>query len=147
MRGPGANVKTRYALEALIYVAGQEEARVTPVSEIAAAVGISPKFLEDILGALRTAGILRSRRGKEGGYQLVPTPAELSVLRVVQALEGPAASSPGEDRGPIAQVAAHAFAQALEAAMAVLAALTLDQLVEGARQIEAAGSAAYMYYL
>jgi Rrf2 family protein len=67
VRGPGANVKTQYAVQAVIHLARRERNRVVPVSEIAAALAISPKFLEDILGALRTAGIVQSRRGKEGG--------------------------------------------------------------------------------
>jgi Rrf2 family transcriptional regulator, cysteine metabolism repressor len=118
-----------------------------PVSEIAAAVRISPKFLEDILGALRVAGIVRSRRGKEGGYQLVPAPADLSVLDLVQAVEGPMAAVPRETARPLAGIAARAFDRARDAAVAVLAATTLDQLVDESRHLDAARAPAYMYHL
>ncbi len=147
MRGPGANVKTRYAVQAVIYLARQERGQVVPVSAMAAAVGISPKFLEDILGALRAAGLVQSRRGKEGGYQLVPTPAELSVLQVVRALEGPVAESAGEAGGAIAEVTARAFGQALDAAVTLLADLTIEQLAEEAGRLDAEETPAYMYYL
>jgi len=146
VRGPGANVKTQYAVQAVIYLARQERLQVVPVSEIAAEVGISPKFLEDILGALRAAGIVQSRRGKEGGYQLVPSPAGLSVLELAQVMEGPAAAA-REPGGPIAQVTARAFDRALDAATAALAELTIEQLVEEARRLEAERAAAYMYHL
>ena len=173
MRGPGANVKTQYAVQAVIYLARQERLQVVPVSEIAAAVGISPKFLEDILGALRAAGIVQSRRGKTefllcilkarahrgilrlakpvepravNRHALVPSPAGLSVLELAQVMEGPAAAA-REPGGPIAQVTARAFDRALDAATAALAELTIEQLVEEARRLEAERAAAYMYHL
>jgi Rrf2 family protein len=147
VRGPGANVKTQYAVQAVIYLARQERIQVAPVSEIAAAVGISPKFLEDILGALRVAGIVQSRRGKEGGYQLVPAPGDLSVLEVVQAVEGPVIIPTRQNDGPMAQVTAQAFDRALDAAMAALAATTIEQLIGEAVRLEAERGSAYMYHL
>jgi Rrf2 family protein len=147
VRGPGANVKTQYAVQAVIYLARQEGPQVAPVSEIAAALGISPKFLEDILGALRVAGIVRSRRGKEGGYQLVTAPADLSVLELVQAVEGPVLAASHETGGPLARVAGQAFDRALDAATAVLAATTVDQLVDEALRLEVERAPAYMYHL
>jgi Rrf2 family protein len=147
VRGPGANVKTQYAVQAVIYLARQERLQPVPVSEIAAAVGISPKFLEDILGALRVAGIVQSRRGKEGGYQLVPAPADLSVLEVVQAVEGPVVAALRETGGPLARVTLRAFDRALDAATAVLAATTIDQLVDEVLRLESERRSAYMYHL
>lgn len=147
MRGLGANVKTRYAVQAAIYLARQEPAAIAPVSEIAAAVGISPKFLEDILAALRAAGIVRSRRGKQGGYQLVPVPGELSVLQVVEAMEGAAPTASCEREPALTAVTAHAFDQALAAATALLAALTIEQLADELRQREEEERPSYMYYL
>lgn len=147
MRGLGANVGTRYAVRALIYLAQQERLRVVPVPEIAQAIGIAPKFLEDILGALRSAGILESRRGKAGGYLLGPTPAELSVLQVVEAMEGPVPESMPEAEDAIARVTAQAFDRALGAAAAVLSELTIERLVEEMRHLEGEPPAAVMYYL
>jgi Rrf2 family protein len=147
MRGLGGNLKTQYAVQAVLYLAQQERKQVVPVSEIAAAATIPPKFLEDILGALRTAGIVQSRRGKEGGYLLASAPSELSVLDIVRALEGRAASSPRESAGPIAEVAAQAFDRALKAGTEVLAGLTIEWLVEEVNQREAQPAAPVMYHL
>jgi Rrf2 family protein len=146
VRGFGTNVRTRYAIQAIIYLARQERLQVVPVSEIAAAAAIPPKFLEDILAALRTAGIVRSRRGKEGGYLLVPAPSDLSVLEIVQALDGSTAVSGAEGR-PAAQVTARVFDRANEVAAALLASLTMDQLIEETRALEAEHAQAYMYHL
>jgi Rrf2 family protein len=147
VRGLGGNVKTRYAVQAVIYLAQQERLQVVPVSEIATAAAIPPKFLEDILGALRTAGIVQSRRGKEGGYLLVPSPTELTVLDMVRALEGPASPSARETVGPIAQVTAAALDRALQAALGALAGLTIDQLADEAHRLEVEQAASYMYHL
>jgi Rrf2 family protein len=147
VRGPGANVKTQNAVQAIIYLARRERSQVVPVAEIAAAVGISPKFLEDILASLRVAGIVQSRRGKQGGYQLVPAPGDLSVLEVVQAVEGPILTPSRENDGPMAQVTAQAFDRALDAAMTALAVTTIEQLVGDACRLEAERGPAYMYHL
>jgi Rrf2 family protein len=147
VRGPGANAKTRYGVQAAIYLARQERERVVPVSEIAIAMAISPKFLEDILGALRTAGIVRSRRGKEGGYVLTTPPEELTVLAVVQAMEGPDSGPERETEGPVGQVTQRVFDNARAAAVAHLAERTIDQLAEDARRLESERAEPYMYHL
>jgi Rrf2 family protein len=147
VRGPGANLKTQYAVQTVIFLARHEGPGVVPVSEIAGSVGISPKFLEDILAALRAAGVVQSRRGKEGGYQLVRAPAEISVLEVVQALEGPIAAPEREAEHPIARATAQAFDRALAAAAGLLAQLTILELAETAERMEAEQAPSYMYYL
>ena len=147
MRGPGANVKTRYGLQAVIHLARQERDRVVSVSEMAAVMTVSAKFLEDILGALRMAGIVRSRRGKDGGYQLILSPAELTALDVARAMEGPDAAAGREADGSLSRVTARVFDRALEAAAALLAEMTIDQLAEEARGLEVESAVAYMYHL
>jgi Rrf2 family protein len=146
VRGLGSNSKTRYAVQAAIFLAQHDRAAVVPVSAIAAAVSVSPKLLEDILAALRAAGIVQSRRGKEGGYQLVVGAGAWSVLDVVRALEGPVTPGP-EAEGGIARLTARAFDRATEAAMTVLAHLTLEELAEEVQRLEAEPAASYMYYL
>jgi Rrf2 family protein len=147
VRGVGVTAKTQYAVQAVIYLARQEPLTVAPVSAIAAAIEISPKFLEDILAALRSAGIVQSRRGKDGGYLLTRPPAELTLLEVVQALEGPLDSPARESGSPAARVTENAFEQAAHAALARLAALTFDHLVEETRRFEAEPAPSYMYHL
>jgi Rrf2 family protein len=147
VRGPGTNAKTRYGVQAVIYLARQERERVVPVSEIAVALAISPKFLEDILGALRTAGIVRSRRGKEGGYVLTTPPEEMTILTVVRAMEGPDSGPEHAPDGPLGQVTRRLFDGAWAAAVAHLAARTIEQLAEDARHLESERAEPYMYHL
>jgi Rrf2 family protein len=63
---------------------------------LATAQGIPPKFLENILGDLRHARIVRSQRGAEGGYWLARAAEEISVADIVRAVEGPLATVRGE---------------------------------------------------
>jgi Rrf2 family protein len=57
-------------------------------AEIAAAEGIPAKYLEGILGQLKTAGLILSERGKNGGYRLAKSASEILMLDIVEALEG-----------------------------------------------------------
>jgi Rrf2 family protein len=57
-------------------------------AEIAKAEGIPSKYLEGILGQLKTAGLVLSERGKNGGYRLAKTAAEIRMIEIVEALEG-----------------------------------------------------------
>jgi Rrf2 family protein len=54
------------------------------------------KFLENILGELKHAGLVRSQRGTEGGYWLAQPPGDITVADVIRAVEGPLASVRGE---------------------------------------------------
>jgi Rrf2 family protein len=80
------STRIQYGLRALAYLAGKDAP--ASATEIAQAEGIPGKYLEGILGQLTVAGLLRSERGKNGGYRLSLPPAELPVLRIVEALEG-----------------------------------------------------------
>jgi Rrf2 family protein len=59
-----------------------------PLGEVAAAQGISRDYLEQIVPALRDAGLVLSTRGAHGGYQLAHAPETVTVGQVLQALEG-----------------------------------------------------------
>jgi Rrf2 family protein len=63
---------------------------------LATAQGIPPKFLENILGDLRHARLVRSQRGADGGYWLARPAAEISVADIIRAVEGPLATVRGE---------------------------------------------------
>src|ERR687888_749712 len=63
---------------------------------IADAQDIPLKFLENILGELKHAGLVRSQRGTEGGYWLARPPEEINIADVIRAVEGPLASVRGE---------------------------------------------------
>lgn len=147
MRGPGANVKTQHAVQAVIYLAGRDRQAVVPVSQMSSELGISPKYLEDILAALRAAGIVASRRGKEGGYQLVPHPSDLTVLQIVEALEGPMDTPLQDESSAVVRATAEAFAGAWEAAAAYLGRVTAEALMESSQRLDEESVEPYMYHL
>jgi Rrf2 family cysteine metabolism transcriptional repressor len=84
--------KAEYALRALAVMARQP--RSWSIQELSEAEHIPVKFLEQILLALRKAGILASKRGVGGGYIFLKKPEDTSVGEVVQALDGPLAPVP-----------------------------------------------------
>ncbi len=81
--------KCRYALRALFELAKRQGQGYLSVPKIAEAQAIPPKFLEAILGQLRQAEIVLSRRGADGGYMLAGRPEGLTVGEVVRLIEGP----------------------------------------------------------
>jgi Rrf2 family protein len=88
------SAKVDYALRAVIELAASDEDHVKG-ERVAQAQGIPPKFLENILGDLRHAGIVRSQRGVDGGYWLARPAEEITVADVVRAVEGPIANVRG----------------------------------------------------
>jgi Rrf2 family protein len=91
------SAKVDYAVRAAVQLAAAADGdRPTKGEAIARAQGIPLKFLENILGDLRHAGLVRSQRGAEGGYWLNRPAAEISVADVIRAVEGPLASVRGQ---------------------------------------------------
>src|SRR5690349_21230826 len=88
------SAKADYALRAVIELAASEDGPVKG-EKIAQAQEIPLKFLENILGDLRHAGLVRSQRGVEGGYWLARPPEEITVAHVIRAVEGPIANVRG----------------------------------------------------
>ena len=90
------SAKTDYALRAAIELAAAQ-GDSTPVKgdQIATAQGIPVRFLENILGDLRNAGIVESRRGVDGGYLLARPANEIALADVVRAVDGPLANVAG----------------------------------------------------
>lgn len=70
----------------------------TPITgeTLATAQGAPLAFCENILGLLRTAGIVASRRGAEGGYYLAKDPREVNVADIIRAVDGPLAAVHGD---------------------------------------------------
>jgi Rrf2 family protein len=89
------SAKADYALRACIQLAATEEEGHVKGERIAQAQEIPLKFLENILGDLRHAGVVRSQRGVEGGYWLAKPAEEITVAEVVRAVEGPIANVRG----------------------------------------------------
>jgi Rrf2 family protein len=78
-----------YALQATIHLAQSESATPVPCSRLAAEGGMPERFLLQILRSLVTHGILHSTRGVEGGYSLEKTPDKISLLEIIEAIDGP----------------------------------------------------------
>jgi Rrf2 family protein len=95
------SARADYAVRAAAELAAAS-AGPTKGEAIARAQGIPLKFLENILGDLRHAGIVRSQRGAEGGYWLARPADTITVADVIRAVEGPLASVRG---GPPEDVA------------------------------------------
>ena len=80
--------KGKYGLKAVVHLAGVEPARTTQAIDIAEAHNIPKKFLDAILGDLRTAGIVLAKKGPGGGYRLARAADQIKVGTVIRALDG-----------------------------------------------------------
>ena len=83
--------KGKYGLKAMVHLAGRPVGEATLVNDIASANGIPKKFLDTILGELRNAGLVFSKKGKGGGYTLARPAEEIKVGHVIRVLDGPLA--------------------------------------------------------
>jgi Rrf2 family protein len=124
--------KSPYALQALVELARSGGSTPVPIGELARRRDIPVQFLEQLFAVLRRAGLLKSQRGVKGGYAFAREPADITVLEVVELLDG-----------PVGAEAKSIFAEAAAAARAVLANATVADIVE--RENRAAG--ATMYYI
>jgi Rrf2 family protein len=90
------SAKADYAVRAAAELAAPERAgKPVKGEQLSRAQGIPRKFLENILGDLRHAGLVQARRGADGGYALTRPAAEISVADVLRAVEGPLAAVQG----------------------------------------------------
>lgn len=111
---------------------------------VATAQGIPAKFLEGILGQLRTSGLVLSQRGSEGGYRLARDPSAITVADVVRALDGPLAAVRGlppenSDYKGAAQHLIEVWIATRAAVRAVMENVTLDDIHEGRLSSEVSG--------
>jgi len=81
--------KADYAVRAVVELANSSSEAPRKVDEVAQAQSIPLSFLENILTQLRSAGIVRSQRGPEGGYWLAHPADEVTLADVIRAVEGP----------------------------------------------------------
>jgi Rrf2 family protein len=89
------SAKVDYAVRAVVELAAAPDEKPVKAERIATAQDIPLNFLENILGELRHAGIVRSHRGAEGGFRLARPADQLTVADVIRAVEGPLASVRG----------------------------------------------------
>jgi Rrf2 family transcriptional regulator, cysteine metabolism repressor len=127
--------KSPYAVRALSELARRGQATPVPIGEIARARDIPVQFLEGLFATLRRAGILQSQRGVKGGYTFARAPSEITVLEVVELLEGELGTDAASN-GPV-------WTEAVEAVRSVLSGTTIADVSE--REAQATG--APMYYI
>jgi Rrf2 family protein len=86
--------KAKYALRALVSLARAGRGQSRMIGEISQEQAIPKKFLEQILLELKRAGIVNSRRGRMGGYELLRAPEEITYGEVLRLIDGPIAPLP-----------------------------------------------------
>lgn len=86
--------KSKYAINALVFLAKNQEKGPIPASTIAESENIPPKFLEAILLDLKKSGILSSKKGASGGYYLHQTAEEINMADVMRLFDGAIAYLP-----------------------------------------------------
>lgn len=89
------SAKADYAVRAVIELAGAPDAQTVKAERVAKAQDIPLNFLENILGELRHAGIVRSQRGADGGFRLAKPADQITIADVIRAVEGPLATVRG----------------------------------------------------
>ncbi|MEK6716068.1 MAG: Rrf2 family transcriptional regulator [candidate division NC10 bacterium] len=78
-----------YGIRGVLYLAQQDNGKISMLSAIAKAQDVPPRFLAKIFQALARAGIVRSYRGAKGGFSLARRAAEITIKDVIEAIEGP----------------------------------------------------------
>lgn len=126
--------KSRYAVAALCELAKRGGSKPVPIGDLAASRQIPVQFLEQLFSTLRRAGILKSQRGVKGGYTFARGPDDVTILDVVEALDGDVCTGSSD--------AAEVFKEASASLRDVLGAKTIADVVESE---SAAG--AQMYYI
>ncbi|CAN5169337.1 Rrf2 family transcriptional regulator [soil metagenome] len=86
--------KSKYAINALVYLARRFQKGPVLISQIAQSEKIPQKFLEAILLDLKNNGILNSKKGKGGGYYLSKNPEDVNVADIIRLFDGPIALLP-----------------------------------------------------
>ncbi len=91
-RGLKVSAKTRYGLRILLDVAAHNrDAKPRSIAEISKAQRISEKFISRLVIPLREAGLIRSVRGSGGGFRLARSTEDITLLKVVETMQGPLA--------------------------------------------------------
>ncbi|MDQ3632703.1 MAG: Rrf2 family transcriptional regulator [Actinomycetota bacterium] len=122
--------KSPYALRALAELARSGDAGPVPIGELARRRDVPVQFLEQLFATLRRAGVLTSQRGVKGGFSFGRPPAEITVLEVIELLDG-----------PLGRGSEGVFVDAATAARSILSSTTIADVVE--REKREAGVAMY----
>jgi Rrf2 family transcriptional regulator, cysteine metabolism repressor len=124
--------KSPYAVRALVELHRLGDTDPVPIGELARRGDIPAQFLEQLFATLRRAGMLKSQRGVKGGYSFAKPAAQITVLEVVEQLDGPLG---GDSTG--------VFAEAAQAARTVLH----EQSIADVAAAEARAAGTTMYFI
>jgi Rrf2 family cysteine metabolism transcriptional repressor len=124
--------KSPYAVAALAELGRSGGSGPVPIGELARRREMPVQFLEQLFAVLRRAGVISSQRGVKGGYRFARDPAEVTVLEVVELLDG-----------PLGRDAEGVFGEAARAARDVFEQTTIADVIER----EARDSGASMYHI
>lgn len=80
--------RSEYGLLALVYLARHENEGYISIETIAKAQGIPPKFLEQLMLALKRAHFVRSTKGQRGGYALAKAPRQIALAEIIRLFDG-----------------------------------------------------------
>src|SRR5262245_53593639 len=122
--------KSPYAVLALAELGRSAGSGPVPIGELARRRDVPVQFLEQLFAVLRRAGVISSQRGVKGGYRFARDPASVTVLEIVELLDG-----------PLGREADGVFADAAQAARQVLAQTTIADVIE--RESHEAGASMY----
>ena len=122
--------KSPYAVLALAELGRAAGSEPVPIGELARRRDVPVQFLEQLFAVLRRAGIISSQRGVKGGYRFAREPSTVTVLEVVELLDG-----------PLGRDAQGVFADASEAARKVLEQTTIADVID--REMRDAGATMY----
>jgi Rrf2 family transcriptional regulator, cysteine metabolism repressor len=125
------SVKSDYAVRAVLWLCQHyQEGVVRTVEDMASAQGIPPNYLVQILIELKSAQIVKSQRGKSGGYVLARPPGEITFGDVLRCIHGEIFDSPGLNRPQSPPELRQAWRRLREAVNEAADAITFQQLLE-----------------
>ena len=139
------SAKGEYAIKAVLDLAMHYGSELIPIQDISARQAIPPRYLEQVLLAMKRAGLLTSKRGSSGGYHLTRPPEEITVGAVLRAVEGEHAPFEALGRNAEGYDLAELWHDIGEAVCGVIDGLTFGELAARARERRAAVRS--MYYI
>ncbi len=137
------SLKATYAILAALDLAMHSGDSPVQAKSIAKRQSIPARFLEQVLNAMKKAGLVTSLRGAQGGYMLSKKPSELSLAEILEALDGPIGPHRGQvlrrlSRRDHRQVSllASVWDRVKQAELSVLTSVTVKELVDRQRELE-----------
>lgn len=135
-----------YAIRAIVYLAAQPEGKISLISDIAEVQEVPRSFLAKIIQTLTKVGLVRSHRGVKGGVTLAKRPQDITLLEVIEKVEGPIFLNvclirPGECHRDVTCPVHLVWREAQISLTGVLNRYTMDMLVAKSTELQAAYAA------